>query len=124
MTLLCHAELVSASILPQLYFKKIPMPKIEHKYYVYILSNNKNGTLYIGMTNDIERRIYEHKNGLVEGFIKRYGLSKLVFCEFYKYVNDAIKREKQLKNWHRQWKINLIEENNPNWDDLSSDWFD
>ena len=100
------------------------MQKIEHKYYVYILSNKKNGTLYIGMTNNIERRIYEHKIGLVEGFTKRYGLSKLVFCEFYKYVNDAIKREKQLKNWHRQWKINLIEEDNSNWDDIAKDWYE
>jgi len=100
------------------------MRKIEHSYYVYILSNKKNGTLYIGMTNNIERRIYEHKIGLVEGFTKRYGLSKLVFCEFYKYVNDAIKREKQLKNWHRQWKINLIKEYNSNWDDLAKDWYE
>jgi putative endonuclease len=100
------------------------MRKIEHSYYVYFLSNKKNGTLYIGMTNNIERRIYEHKIGLVEGFTKRYGLSKLVFCEFYKHVNDAIKREKQLKNWHRQWKINLIEEDNSNWDDIAKDWYE
>ncbi len=99
------------------------MPKFEHKYYVYIITNKKNGTLYIGMTNSIERRVYEHSSGLNEGFTKRYGLSILVYCEFYKYVNDAIKREKQLKNWKRDWKISLIEEDNPNWNDLAKDWY-
>lgn len=74
------------------------MSKFEHKYYVNTLSNKKNGTLYIGMTNSIERRIYEHKKGLINGFSKQYGLSKLVYCKFYTYVNDAITREKQLKN--------------------------
>ena len=100
------------------------MSKFEHKYYVYILTNKKNGTLYIGVTNFIERRMYEHKNGLNESFSKRYGLLILVYCEFYKYVNDAIKREKQLKNWQRQWKISLIEKDNPSWNDLANDWFD
>ena len=89
-----------------------------------MLSNKKNGTLYIGMTNSIERRIYEHKKGLINGFSKQYGLSKQVYCEFYKYVNDAIKREKQLKNWKRQWKIDLIKKDNSSWNDLASDWFD
>jgi len=84
----------------------------------------KNGTLYIGMTNNLERRMYEHKNGLIEGFSKRYRLSKLVYFEFYQFVNDAIKREKQLKNWKRDWKISLIEEENKSWNDLAFDWFD
>lgn len=84
----------------------------------------KNGTLYIGMTNNLERRMYEHKNGINEGFSKRYGLNKLVYFEQFQYVNDAIKREKQLKNWRRQWKIDLIEEENGNWNDLAFDWFD
>ena len=91
---------------------------------MYILTNKKNGTLYIGMTNDLERRMFEHKNKLVEGFTKRYGLYKLVYFEQFQYVDDAIKREKQLKNWRRQWKIDLIEEENPNWKDLSYNWFD
>ena len=99
------------------------MSKIEYKFYVYIISNKKNGTLYIGMTNNIERRIYEHKNSMIEGFSKDYNLNNLVHVEFFKYVNDAIKREKQLKNWNRKWKIELIEKENPNWEDLTKDWF-
>ena len=98
--------------------------KLNHQYYVYLLSNKKNGTLYIGMTNDLERRIFEHKNKLIAGFSKNYSLDKLVYFEQFQYVNDAIKREKQLKNWNRQWKIDLIEEENSNWNDLSFDWYD
>ena len=98
------------------------MYKTIHQYYLYILTNKKNGTLYIGVTNDLERRLFEHKNKLVEGFTKNYGLDKLVYFETYQYVNDAIKREKNMKKWMRQWKISLIEKDNPNWDDLSSDW--
>ena len=78
--------------------------------------------MYIGVTNDLERRIFEHKNKLLEGFTKRYGLDKLVYFESFQYVNDAIKREKNMKKWKRQWKIDLIEESNPNWKDLSKDW--
>ena len=98
--------------------------KLNHQYYVYILSNYKNGTLYIGMTNDLERRMFEHKNKLVEGFSKNYNLDILVYFEQFQYVNDAIKREKQLKNWNRQWKIDLIEDDNNDWNDLSFDWYD
>ena len=93
-----------------------------YQFYVYILTNKKNGTLYIGMTNDLERRIFEHKHKLVEGFTKKYNLDKLVYFEQFQYVNDAIKREKQLKNWNRQWKTDLIEKDNSNWSDLASDW--
>ncbi|MCB9211115.1 MAG: GIY-YIG nuclease family protein [Ignavibacteriales bacterium] len=92
-------------------------------YYVYIITNNKK-TLYIGVTNNLQRRIYEHKNQLIEGFSKKYNLNKLVYYEIYSEINDAIKREKQLKNWHREWKINLIESLNPNWDDLSEGFLD
>ncbi|RKE94757.1 GIY-YIG nuclease family protein [Ichthyenterobacterium magnum] len=95
----------------------------DYQFYVYILSNKKNGTLYIGMTNNLERRMFEHKNNLVDGFTKKYGLHKLIYFEQFQFVNDAIKREKQLKNWNRQWKIDLIEKNNKNWNDLSFDWF-
>ena len=95
-----------------------------HQYYIYILSNKKNGTLYIGVTNDLERRVFEHKNKPIKGFTKKYGLNKLVYFESHQFIDDAIKREKQLKNWNRQWKIALIEENNPNWNDLSQVWFD
>jgi len=97
--------------------------KLNHQYLVYILSNLKKGTLYIGMTNDLERRMFEHKNKLVEGFSKNYNLDKLVYFEQFQYVNDAIKREKQLKNWNRQWKIDLIEDDNDDWNDLSFDWY-
>lgn len=93
-----------------------------HQYYVYILSKIKNGTLYIGVTNDLERRMFEHKHKLVLGFTSKYGLDKLMYFEQFQYINDAIKREKQLKNWNRQWKMDLIEQNNKNWNDLSSDW--
>ena len=84
----------------------------------------KNGTLYIGVTNDLERRMFEHKQGLYEGFSKQYGLNRLVYFETYQFISDAIKREKNMKKWKRQWKINLIEEGNLNWNDLSVDWFD
>ena len=86
-----------------------------HQYYLYILSNKKNGTLYIGVTNNLERRMFEHKNKLVEGFSEKYDLSKLMYFETYQYINDVIKREKNMKKWKREWKINLIEEDNPNW---------
>jgi putative endonuclease len=98
------------------------MFKTIHQYYLYILSNRYNGTLYIGVTNDLERRMFEHKNKLIEGFTKQYGLDKLVYFETYQYVNDAIKREKNMKKWKRQWKITLIEKENPMWNDLSEDW--
>jgi putative endonuclease len=100
------------------------MYKTLHQYYLYILSNKKNGTLYIGVSNNLERRMFEHKNKLVEGFTKTYGLDKLVYFEIFQFINDAIKREKSMKKWKRQWKINLIEENNPTWNDLSADWFE
>src|SRR3989344_4223409 len=88
-------------------------------YYVYILTNYKNTVFYIGVTNDLERRIIEHKNGLVKGFTQRYKLKKLVYFEECPNMTDAIQREKQLKNWHRDWKINLIKSINPSFDDLA-----
>jgi len=90
-------------------------------YYLYILASMKNGTLYVGVTNNLLRRIYEHKNDLVDGFTKKYKIHKLVY---YEEINDAyaaIQREKQMKKWKRQWKINLIEKNNPEWKDLYYD---
>ena len=98
------------------------MFKTIHQYYLYILTNKKNGTLYIGVTNNLERRMFEPKNKLIEGFTKQYGLNKLVYFETYQYINDAIKREKNMKKWKRQWKINLIEQENSDWIDLSADW--
>jgi putative endonuclease len=87
-------------------------------YYVYILASKKNGTLYIGVTNNLIKRVYEHKNDLVEGFTKKYGVHKLVYYEQTESVYSAIQREKQLKKWNRSWKIELIEKLNPDWDDL------
>ena len=100
------------------------MFKTAHQYYVYIITNKKEGVLYIGVTNDLERRMFEHKNKLVEGFSSRYNLDKLIYFEVYQYVSDAIKREKNLKKWKRDWKINLVVEENADWKDLSTDWFD
>lgn len=93
--------------------------KEERQYYVYILTNKSNKVLYIGVTNALMRRIFEHKNKLVEGFSKKYNLTRLVYYEVANDIESAIKREKQLKNWHRSWKINLINQFNPGWKDLS-----
>ena len=87
-------------------------------YYIYIVTNKPNGVLYTGVTNDLIRRVYEHKNHLVKGFTSKYNLELLVWFEQAEDVNSAIVREKQLKNWHRQWKIDLIEKLNSNWGDL------
>ncbi len=87
-------------------------------YYVYLLTNKKNGTLYIGFTRDLSKRIEQHKTGAFEGFSKKYGLKRLVYFESYEDVNEAIAREKQLKNWKRAWKIKLIEEDNADWHEL------
>ena len=89
-------------------------------YYVYILTNRYNTVLYIGVTNNLVRRIYEHKQGILEGFTKRYKLHKVVYYESFSQVKDAIAREKQLKRWHRSWKDDLIQTQNPDWKDLSS----
>lgn len=98
------------------------MYKTIHQYYIYILTNQKNGTLYIGVTNDLETRVLQHKQKINEGFTSKYDVTLLVYFESFQYINDAIKREKQLKKWNRQWKINLIEEENIDWKDLSEDW--
>jgi len=91
------------------------------QYYVYILTNKTNKVLYIGVINNLVRRIFEHKNKLVEGFTKKYNLSKLVYYEVTNDIYSALEREKQLKNWHRDWKINLIDSFNPMWKDLGTD---
>lgn len=90
------------------------------QYYVYVLTNRTNRVLYIGVTNNLERRIFEHKNKLVEGFTKKYNLDKLIYYEVTNDIQSALEREKQLKNWHRDWKINLIKSFNPMWNDLSN----
>jgi putative endonuclease len=88
--------------------------------YVYIMTNKPKGTLYVGVTSDLVKRVYEHKNKLADGFTKKYNLHKLVHYEIFDSIEDAIKREKQLKNWRRDWKIELVTKNNPQWEDLAS----
>jgi len=85
------------------------------------MASKRNGTLYIGVTNNLARRVYEHKNGLLEGFTKKYKIDNLVYYESTEIIESAITREKQLKKWNRQWKINLIERDNPEWNDLYSE---
>ena len=93
-----------------------------NKYYVYILANKTNSVLYIGVTNNLERRIYEHKNKLLPGFTEKYNVAKLVWYEECSDVKAAIQREKNLKKWKRSWKNTLIEKENPDYKDLSSNW--
>jgi putative endonuclease len=87
--------------------------------HVYILASRRHGTLYIGVTTDLAKRIYEHREGLIPGFTRRYRVKRLVFVETYDNIDDAIVREKQLKEWRRAWKIQLIEQENPDWQDLA-----
>ena len=91
-------------------------------YAVYILTNYNETTFYIGVTGNLQKRIWEHKNKVVEGFTKKYNVDKLVYYELTENVESALNREKQLKRWHRQWKINLIKEMNPEFKDLSESW--
>jgi putative endonuclease len=90
-------------------------------YYVYILSSQRNGTLYIGVTNNLARRVWEHKHQLVKGFTNRYEVHHLVYFETHENAESAIVREKQIKKWNRLWKLHLIEEKNPSWRDLYRD---
>ena len=88
-------------------------------YHVYIMASRRNGTLYVGMTSDLVKRVYEHRNGVVPGFTKRYGVTRLVYFEETNDVRVAAQRERTLKRWNRAWKIALIEKGNPDWVDLS-----
>ncbi len=85
---------------------------------VYILANKRNGTLYVGVTSDLIKRVWEHRNNFVEGFTKRYGVHALVWYELHGSMESAIQREKRLKGWKRKWKMHLIEKTNPEWEDL------
>ena len=93
----------------------------EYDFYVYILSNWNNKVIYVGMTNNLIRRIYEHKNKLIDGFTKKYNINKLVYYEYMVDINAAIRREKEIKKWRREKKNNLVETMNKNWIDLSKD---
>ena len=87
-------------------------------YYIYILASKRNGTLYVGFTSDLARRIYEHKNDFVEGFTRKYGVHTLVYFEECDDREAAVLREKQIKEWKRRWKLEMIEKVNPEWEDL------
>jgi len=89
--------------------------------WVYIMTNRSNGTLYTGVTSDLARRAFEHREGLVKGFTKRYGLKRLVYTEYFQDIRNAIQREKNMKHYSRAWKVGLILEANPDWRDLYED---
>ncbi|MBI4159915.1 GIY-YIG nuclease family protein [Candidatus Wolfebacteria bacterium] len=90
-------------------------------YHVYILASKRNGTLYVGVTSDLKKRVYQHKNNIVEGFTKKYNVHILVYHEQTTDIGSALQREKQLKKWERRWKLALIEKDNPEWRDLYDD---
>ena len=99
------------------------MPPVHRSYWVYILSNRKRGTLYTGVTNSLERRIWQHKSKQADSFTRRYAVDRLVYFEEFRDVNNAIARETEIKGWLRARKVALIEKDNGEWDDLSAKWY-
>ena len=97
--------------------------KNERYYYVYIMTNKRNTVFYIGITGDLESKVFQHKHKLIKRFTSKYNINKLVYYEEFDNAYDAILREKQLKNWHRQWKLDLIKKHNPKFKDLSEEWY-
>jgi len=91
---------------------------MDKDYYVYVLASQRNGTLYVGVTSNLIKRIWEHKNKVIQGFTQKYSVDKLVYFEQYRDPENAIKREKRLKRYNRQWKLELVEKENPEWRDL------
>ena len=91
---------------------------MEKRGYVYIMASKRNGTLYLGVTSDLARRVSQHRKGEIDGFTKKYGCKTLVWYAVFDRIDDAIRREKQMKEWRRAWKLRAIEEMNPGWDDL------
>ena len=94
-----------------------------NNYYVYIMASKRNGTLYTGVTNNLPKRVCEHKNNIIEGFTKKYSVHLLVYYEQFNDIEYAITREKQIKKWKREWKLKLIEKSNPNWKDMYENLF-
>ncbi len=92
--------------------------EVEKQFFVYILASKRNGTLYTGMTSNLAKRVWQHKQGMVDGFTKKYNVKMLVYYEIHGSVEGAINREKQIKKWKRVWKLRLIEDKNPHWNDL------
>jgi len=103
---------------PSIFLDEMERRTMQKKFTVYILASKRNGTLYIGVTSDLIKRVWEHKNHLVEGFTKKYGVDRLVYHETHETAESAIAREKKMKKWNRDWKIRLIEKDNPDWHDL------
>jgi putative endonuclease len=99
------------------------MPR-EHQYFVYILTNWRDSVFYTGVTNDLERRVYEHREGVNKGFTKKYNCYKLIYFEKHSHIDEAIRREKLIKRYKRDWKKNLVESINPEWKDLAQGWYD
>ena len=97
--------------------------QLEKQFFVYILASKPWGTLYVGVTSNLEFRVYQHREGLVEGFTKKYDVKSLVYYEQHPTALEAIHREKRLKKWPRNWKINLIRTDNPDWNDLAAAWY-
>jgi putative endonuclease len=97
--------------------------RFEKHFFVYILASKPWGTLYVGMSGDLQARVYQHRQGLIDGFTKKYGIKTLVYFEEHESALAAIHREKRLKKWPRAWKINLIRTDNPDWRDLAADWY-
>ena len=100
---------------------QVTLPHMAKTYYVYIMASKRNGTLYIGVTNDLARRAYEHREGLAPGFTKKYGVKLLVYYETFDDIDTAIRRETQMKKYKREWKMNLIQQHNVEWKDLAPD---
>jgi putative endonuclease len=103
------------------HFPRILEPGMDKSSYVYILASRLNGTLYIGVTSNLIKRVWEHREGLVDGFSKQYGIKNLVWYEVHTEIMEAIRREKQIKKWDRAWKIELIQKSNSRWRDLYAD---
>jgi putative endonuclease len=99
-------------------FLRVEHVRMQQLYYVYILASKRNGTLYIGVTNNLVRRVWEHQEGIVPGFTKTYGVKRLVYFEIFEDIQQALHREARLKKYKREWKLNLIQQSNVDWDDL------
>src|SRR5581483_11126639 len=111
--------LVILNLFQDLLFSRMKIMPRKYTYYVYIFTNKYNTVFYIGVTNNILKRTFEYKMGVIDGFTKKYKVKKLVYVEEYNDITEAIAREKQLKNWHRAWKLNLIRQTNPELTDIS-----
>lgn len=96
---------------------------MQKRFWVYIIASKPWGTLYTGVTSDLEARVFQHRSGLIDGFTKKYDVKRLAYFEEHAFACDAIRREKRIKKWPRVWKINLIRTDNPDWSDLAKDWY-